>query len=78
MDYGGERVLTVPQLETCYPRPPNKEMMREVIETGGKTWAITCNKTADRFYLYKVDDNGVLSKRIASASSPPELKTKMK
>ena len=69
--------MNMPQELDNYPRAPNGEIMREMITSEASSpYVITCNDRKDRFHLYKVvDENGGLSKRIASKKTPTELRS---
>lgn len=70
---GGERMNT-PQESKSYPKAPRGEIMREyIVCPSGAAFAITCNDRKDKFFLYRVDERGGISKRMKSAKSPVEL-----
>lgn len=66
--------MDMPQEKAYYPRPPGKEIMREVAVTKSDArFAVTQNALGDKFFLYAVAKDGALSKRLATARSPEDL-----
>ena len=55
-------------------RPPNKEIIWENVISDGEMYVITSTVSRDKYFLYCVGEGGVLSKRLASAPTPPKLK----
>lgn len=70
--------MNTPQESAQYPRPPGRELMRECVTSeSGVLYAVTCNAAKDRFYLYRVNPDGSLSKRLGSSKTPLELRGKI-
>lgn len=55
-------------------RPPNKEIIWENVISDGEMYVITSTVSRDKHFLYSVGEDGVLSKRLALAQTPPKLK----
>lgn len=69
--------MDTPQENARYPRPPGREVLWEVLESGkGGGFIVTSNENRTKYYLYRCKD-GALSKRLATAKTPIELQAKV-